>query len=589
MVKKSDREVSSVVERKERKPVVTMVPLFSLRTMLIVAIGLIVGAGLGLGYWFMNPSLGFLGDQSESGGLRQYVAPPAPTTDVPWTSKVSIQVVNPGSSYMSMRDLQGQGEYYAAKANSLPFLEFLSQELDKQAPEYSHTTDELDQIMRVRYVSNVLNSRTTAINSESENPAIEMKVTSASAQEALFLAKFVPEAFQDYLIAEEINQQQQEYQDTLNRIEQVKMAIFEVDNEIAAFNPQVAASDDVNYNPRYVELSARVEALELELNRQAAELAVLTAAGETGAESEIDQEYQNTLEEMESVREALVETEQELTNLALQRAANDISNDPYYLVLKANIESLEFELQQQTAKLALLIAEYSTSQEDEDILAGIEEIHTKQEYKDILAGVERVSIVLGEAKNELSAMEAQASLDFAALDLDYQIAKAKVESLHGQLTDLTERLNRSRSGEQYFVKSERAFERTSEALAEARNELSILEAQICGPGGCSVEDLDYQIAQTKFENLNRELAGLTGKLSLLLGGNVKPAEITDCLVAGNPSMPTPVLPERMRARNALMMGAIVGIGGAWVSLNFRWIAKGMPRSSTPRRDEDEEE
>ena len=38
-----------------------------------------------------------------------------------------------------------------------------------------------------------------------------------------------------------------------------------------------------------------------------------------------------------------------------------------------------------------------------------------------------------------------------------------------------------------------------------------------------------------------------------------------------------------------MMGAIVGIGGAWVVLNFRWIRKGMPSSSAARADEDEEE
>ena len=565
MFKKYDREreVTSAVEKKEHKPVIAMVPIFSWRTVIAVAIGLIVGAGLGLGYWFMNPSLSFLGGQSEAGSgvLTQHLD----TTDVPWTSKVSIQVVNPGSSYMSMRDLRGQGEYYAAKVNSLPFLEFLSQELDKQAPEYSHTVDELDQIMRVRYASNTL---------ESENPAIEVKVTGASVQEALFLAIFVPEAFQDYLIAEEIDQQQQEYQDTLKRIEQVKMAIFEVDHEIAAFNPQVAASDDVNYNPRYVALSARVEALELELNRQAAELAVLTVAGETGAESEIDQEYQNTLEEMESVREALVETEQELTTLQKQMFASDINNNPDLIVLNAKVRGLKLEIELQTTELVSLIVR--------DITSG-------WEYDKIYKNLERISDALAEAEKELADMKAQFSTRYLVLELEYEAAKSKFENLNRTLASLTEKLNRSRSGEQYFVESKRAFERTSEALAEVRNELSILEAQIRGPGVYSVEDLDYQIAQTKFENLNRELAGLTGKLSLLLGGNVKPAEITGYLVAGNPSMPTPVLPERIRARNALIMGVIAGVVIAWALLNFRWIAKGMASSGTAKPDEDEEE
>jgi hypothetical protein len=91
----------------------------------------------------------------------------------------------------------------------------------------------------------------------------------------------------------------------------------------------------------------------------------------------------------------------------------------------------------------------------------------------------------------------------------------------------------------------------------------------------------------KDDNLNKQLATLTGQLSSLVGDSFNPASVTNYLVAGNPSMPLPVLPERMRARNALMMGAIVGVGGAWAILNRKWLAKTMSNSSA-KADEEED-
>jgi len=42
----------------------------------------------------------------------------------------------------------------------------------------------------------------------------------------------------------------------------------------------------------------------------------------------------------------------------------------------------------------------------------------------------------------------------------------------------------------------------------------------------------------------------------------------------------------MRLRDALMMGAVVGIGGAWVILNFRWLVKGASSSFDEEEEED---
>jgi hypothetical protein len=45
----------------------------------------------------------------------------------------------------------------------------------------------------------------------------------------------------------------------------------------------------------------------------------------------------------------------------------------------------------------------------------------------------------------------------------------------------------------------------------------------------------------------------------------------------------------MRARDALIMGGIFGVGVAWVILNFRWIAKGMSSASREGKEEEDGE
>ena len=58
--------------------------------------------------------------------------------------------------------------------------------------------------------------------------------------------------------------------------------------------------------------------------------------------------------------------------------------------------------------------------------------------------------------------------------------------------------------------------------------------------------------------------------------------------------PTPadIVPvDKIRGRNALMMGAVVGVGGAWLGLNWRRLLRRMRSSAhdaTRLGDDDEE-
>ena len=116
----NEHEASPGIERKERKPVARMIPLLSRRSIIVLVVGLVVGTALGIGYWLMSPSLTLPATEEGSGGLA---AAMGQQHTGPYECRVNIQVVNPGSSYVSLKDLQRRGEYYAARANSFPFLE----------------------------------------------------------------------------------------------------------------------------------------------------------------------------------------------------------------------------------------------------------------------------------------------------------------------------------------------------------------------------------------------------------------------------------------------------------------------------------
>lgn len=397
----------SVAGNKGRKEGIGAVPLLSRRSIVFLLTGLIVGSILGLLYWAISPSLAEM-EIEPAQSLQSHTGP--------YEATVSIQVVNPGPSYTSLGDLRRRAEYYAAKMNSLPFLEFLGQELAELGPQYSYTTQDLDQIIDVNY------------EISSEPPTIMLRLIGSNVQETLHFATLIPETFQNYLIAEEtgINQQ----------------------------------------------------------------------------------EYQNTLEKIENVKNVLLAAEKELTSLRLQASAGELENDATYLELNARVEALQLQLNSQARNLSILIAEGKSRLIIDD--------ETTLNYIDVLKSFQRTSAALSEAKSELSVLKARAGIDSV------------------------------------------------------------------------VEDLEYQATKTKVDNLNRELVNLTERLSSSLGGNTQALEVIDTLAIGSASVPIPVIPDRIRLRNALSMGGVLGMGGAWVVLNRRWFTKGTESAGDSEPEEDEE-
>ena len=254
---------------------VTMVPIFSFRTVIVAAIGLILGLLLGLVYWILSPSISsssetiYGTDEEGNTGLIGFLGI---EPEGPYESKVRIQVVSPGSEYIPLKNLQQMGEYYSAKASSLPFLEFLDEKLKKQMPGYSYDVDKLSQMITSEY------------DIYSELPIIKVTVIAGTEAEAGGLAELIPHNFRDYLTTEEQEKKQKEYDATLIEIDHVKAALYDAQKELDA----IQANEFLNTNPSYISLKAKADALQQLLDVQ-----VIQLASEAIVDKDINKEYDN--------------------------------------------------------------------------------------------------------------------------------------------------------------------------------------------------------------------------------------------------------------------------------------------------------
>jgi hypothetical protein len=468
---------------------------------------------------------------------------------------------------VNLRDLASTGQYYAAKAGSLPFLQFLSDSLVVDAPEYSHTVDALDQMI------------TTTIDTTSEQPTMIITTTAATTEEASFFSTYLPTVFTKYLIAEEGQKQLQEYQDVSSQVAQVKAALVDATDELNTIK-LTSGLVDLNNNPDYIALTAKIQALEIQLNNQAATLAAdIGTSGQT-----IQTVIAQTMLQRDEIVTLLGDAEQELNTLTLQITLSDSSSFNAELIsLRAQVNALEIELDRlmlgdaNTVGLVTMIAQGLT-QDD-------------YQYANALRLVNQTSQSLVETRQRIAVLESEANSNVdLTLDQDYQLAQAKADNLRSQLSTINNKLVsltlQSDSGLGQLTIQE-SFKLTSVALTDARVELAALENSYSSTDYVSA-DLDYQLAKAKVDTLSQQLDSLTASMTALMATDVDTTEITDSFVAGNPSTPVPVLPEKIRMRNALMIGAIVGIVLAWAILNFKWIRRSMFTKSASNAEKEED-
>jgi len=321
---------------KKHESVPRMLPLLSRRSVVVLVIGLIVGICGGLLYYFISPSL----DSTEL--VAQEDTTPTIWGDYKgsYESTVQVQIVYPGSSYMSLTDLWRTAEYYAAKANTFPFLDFLAQELEQKAPQYSHTTEELDLMISVRYDSNA------------EVPVIEITTIGTTMEETLYLTAFVPIVFKNFLNSEEDKLRLQEYDLLVEDIDNVKQSLLGAEQELAEFT-LAGTTSDIENDATYIALTATTTALETELNRQAGQLATLIATGAPSAA------YWDAITAVEKASAALAEAKSELAILRAQRDIDYIGEDLDYQITRARVDNLLLKLANLTDSITSLLTETS--------------------------------------------------------------------------------------------------------------------------------------------------------------------------------------------------------------------------------------
>ncbi len=330
LVEERRREAASAVKKEEgHEEAISMVPLLGRRSIAVVAIGLVVGVGLGLGYWAVSPV-----EAVVQMGWPPVQIPEQPTL---YKSILNVSIMTRGISYRDVKSLEKQGQYYVGRMNAFQFWDSLSQKIAEQFPQYLHSSEELDEMIRVRYDWNV------------GSPAIQIRAVSPDPGEAFFLASFIPQVFREYLYATEHSMKLERYQASLKRMETVKVALLEAEKELASLRLQEDVYD-LSLDPAYIALNARVKALGTKLDIRADELANLIAEGDTG------EGYRDVVAAIARTSTALSESRSELSNLRSQAAVDMFDQRLVYMDVNTKVDNLSNELDDLATSLVYLSA-----------------------------------------------------------------------------------------------------------------------------------------------------------------------------------------------------------------------------------------
>jgi len=262
------------------------------------------------------------------------------------------------------------------------------------------------------------------------------------------------------------------------------------------------------------------------------------------------------------------------------RSANDLAKainiDVRYEDITTNIR---VRATSQTPAEALFLA--SVTQHSFQEYLTTEQLNIEKEaYQSKLNEIESAKTALLEAQNRISQIVVGQRGSFElTTDPQYIALSARIEALQRELTkaadEMAALIAQGDSGADY-IEAVQAVERASEALGRTRQDITILKAQSALR---YFEDrLAYTEANTTVERLSQQLNDLIAGLGSPPSSNPEATETSYFSTSGEPSNPEIVPLERIRGRSALMMGALLGLGVAWVVLNRRWLVKQVSSS-----------
>jgi aminopeptidase N len=216
----------------------------------IVVLG--VGAGLALGYGGFSYTSRYMSSGEE--------------TD--WRSEVQLRVMSPANADIDSRVLQNRMQYYIARAQTMPFLTYLSDKIAQEKPEYKLTADELSALIKIQ----------TDDFTSAPVTNYRVIVTTANQSQTEYLVVRMPQAFKDFMIEEATTKAAQQYQDLLKDIESTKAALVQANHELNALIPS-GVTGSVELSSDYVVVSAKLKGLQERLDLLTTQVAALTQAG----------------------------------------------------------------------------------------------------------------------------------------------------------------------------------------------------------------------------------------------------------------------------------------------------------------------
>lgn len=222
-----------------------------------------------------------------------------------------------------------------------------------------------------------------------------------------------------------------------------------------------------------------------------------------------------------------------------------------------------------------------------DLIAGIfpsfmtEQADTmfSEQYQNTLAKIDKISVDLAETRKQMAAFAPESNITDGnvALNPSYIVLDAKAATLTGRLRELSlaQMLLDSDSSEYYDIT--RKINDVSLELVDIRKQMDALSP------GTDTQAFKmapaYMTLTAKESALGRQREDLIRSLSSLTGAYLEELDLVGSLAPGSPAAPVPLPPDRMQGRYAAVMGALVGLFGAWVVLNFKALVAQVRSSS----------
>ena len=304
----------------ELREEIDMPPLLRRRSILILAIGLILGIAVGIGYWQASP----INVKLNMGW------PPIVSKTVFHQTVTTLGLVTSTGASLSSDTLKTEVDQCMTILNSFPFLNSLSEQLGEQAPQYAEKTKDLDKMVTATYLTQGQGI-----------PKIQLKVTSKDAEEAVYIADFMPQAFQQYLY-QQYNIVAQEMTTLEDKIVQDRLELGNITQQLA--------DEDVNNNPAYVTAKAEADALEVELGNATLSWASLIG-GSSGTVT-----ANTTLQIIDNLSKALAAARYQVAVLQSQSDTEQLDLKQRYEVTSNEVDSLEKQLSALSSTLGTLPA-----------------------------------------------------------------------------------------------------------------------------------------------------------------------------------------------------------------------------------------